>query len=224
LDSRVAMSVNLAPDGSFRIDDVPPDEYRLSVSVNDNNTVRERGPFAILGHVFTIPPVPGGRSDEPLDLGFLRLQPAVTLAVGAPAPAFEVTTTDGKKLAVPGDFQGKFLLLDFATLWDTQSALQIARLNDVREKFKDDPRFTLLSLTSAADGPETRKSIKEKGEPWPQAIIGPLSNPIASAYGVSVRQSGLPTTILIGPDGKVAANDLRLAAIAKAVGEALGRK
>jgi beta-lactamase regulating signal transducer with metallopeptidase domain/protocatechuate 3,4-dioxygenase beta subunit len=221
-DRRVTESVGLSPDGSFRLDDVPPGEYRLTVDVNETRPFGETGPFARLVRVFTVPPVAGGRTDEPLDLGALRLRPRVTLKPGDPAPAFEVTTVDGKRLAVPGDFKGKVLLLDFGTLWDQQSAFQITRLNDVHKRFGDDLRFAILSLTLAADDAETRNYVADKGEPWPQAIIGHLANPIASAYGV--HNENVHASILIGPDGKLIATGLYYDKIGKAVGEALGRK
>ena len=206
---RVAIHVGVAPDGSFRIDDVPPGEYRLGITVNGkvrfHATVMrgDPGPFGRIVKTFTVPPIPGGRSDEPLDLGVMRLQPRVEFKVGEPAPGFEVTTVDGKKLAVPGDFRGKYLLLDFSTLWDTQSGIQITRLNDVFQKYGNDPRFTILSLTLAADEPETHKHIMEKGEPWPQAIIGTLSNPTSLAYHLD--DETVPAAILIGPDGNIIA-------------------
>ena len=170
---------------------------------------------------FTVPAIPGGRSDTPMDLGVMRLRHRFALKVGEPAPAFEVTTIEGKKLAVPGDFQGKYLLVDFGTMWDRQSGIQITRLNDVNQKFGKNPRFNILSLTFAADNPETRKHIADKGEVWPQAIVGPLSNPISLAYAVD--DENVPVTILIGPDGKIVANELYYDKISKAVGEALDR-
>ncbi len=220
-EQRVAMNVGLQPDGSFRIDDVLPGEYRLSVRVNEESPNHNISPFARIVHVFTVPPIAGGQSDEPLALGALQLQPRLVLKVGEPAPAFEVTTVDGKKLAVPGDFKGKVLLLDFGTMWDMQSRLQVPRLNEVHQKFGKDPRFTILSLLSAADNTEARKFIEEKGQQWDQAIIGSMSNPISSAYGVDDQKT--PAAIVIGPDGKVLAKDLWYRAIGKAVGAALDK-
>ncbi|MFI5457976.1 MAG: carboxypeptidase regulatory-like domain-containing protein [Isosphaerales bacterium] len=224
----VSVSVGLAPDGSFRIDDVPQGEYRLAIRVNGKAQFhvratfgRDPGPFGRIVRTFTVPAIPGGRSDEPLNLGVMRLRPRFALKAGAPAPAFEVTTVEGKRLAVPGDFQGKFLLIDFGPIWNSQAGIQITRLNDVNQKFGKDPRLAILSLTFAADNPETRKFIEDKGEPWRQAIVGPLSNPISLAYAVD--DENVPATILIGPDGKVVAKDLWYHEIGKAVGEALGR-
>jgi hypothetical protein len=228
MNRRVSLGVVLAPDGSFRIDDVPPGDYRLAIRVNGESTFhvalmrrRDSGPFLHTLRIFTVPPVPGGRSEEPLVLGTLRLQPRPTLEVGEPAPAFEVTTVDGKKLAVPGDFRGKFLLIDFGTLWDMEAPMQIARLNEVNQKFGKAPSFAMLSLTFEPDTAESRKSIADKGEPWTQAIAGPLSNPIAAAYGID--DENVSTAILIGPDGKIAAKDLWREKIGKALDEVFGR-
>jgi hypothetical protein len=224
---RVAIGVGLEPDGSFRIDDVPPGEYRLAVRVLGLDQFhvtathgRAPGPFERIVRTFTVPEMPEGRSD-PLDLGLMRLRPRAPLEVGMSAPAFEITTVEGERLAVPRDFRGKHLLVDFGTTWDRQAGVQITRLNAVNQKFSEDPRFAMLSLTFAADNSETRKFIKDKGESWPQAIVGPLSNPISLAYAVD--DENVPVTILISPDGTILAKDLYYDKIAKAVGEALGR-
>ena len=63
--------------------------------------------------------------------------------------------------------------------------------------------------------------IADKGEPWTQAIVGPLSNRIASAYGID--DENVSTALLIGPDGKIAVTDLWRVRIGKAISEALGR-
>ncbi len=66
------------PDGTFRIDDVPPDEYELTVWWKGHPEGGD--PFAqpllgslSLSHIFTIHEMPSGRSDQPLDLGELTL-------------------------------------------------------------------------------------------------------------------------------------------------------
>jgi hypothetical protein len=227
-DRRVAARVTLAIDGSFRIDDVIPGKYRLAIRVNGKTryhfTVNSNNPgrFGRIVRTFTVPPIPGGRSDQPLDLGVMQLRQRVALEPGTPAPAFEVTTVEGKKLAVPGDFRGRFLLLDFSTLWDNQSAIQITRLNDVQQKFSKDPRLAILNVTFAAENAETRKYIAEKGELWPQAIAEPLANSISLAYGID--DENVPATILIGPDGKVLSSRLYYDKIGKAVREAFNRE
>jgi beta-lactamase regulating signal transducer with metallopeptidase domain len=226
-ERRVSIGAAIAPDGSFQIDDVAPGEYRVAIRINGESRIhvtltrkRNAGPFLRAIRTFTMPEASRARKD-PLDLGVLRLQPRVSLRAGQPAPPFDVTTIDGKKLSIPRDFQGKFLMLDFGTMWDVQSRHQIPPLNDVYEKYgKDpDPRLAVLSFISATDTGETRKFIEEKGEPWPQAIIGPLSNPIASLYGID--DENVSTMTLIGPDGKIVATELWSEKIGEAVAKAL---
>lgn len=79
----------------------------------------------------------------------------------------------------------------------------------------------MLSLVMGPDDVATRSFVAEKGEPWPQAIVGALSNPIAAAFDVEDRD--VPAAILIGPDGKVIARDLGYDKITEAVQVALGQ-
>jgi beta-lactamase regulating signal transducer with metallopeptidase domain/protocatechuate 3,4-dioxygenase beta subunit len=64
------------PDGSFLFDDVPADDYQLSVRLQAppaNGQIVPGDVIATLTHSFTVPEMPGGGSDEPLDLGSLTL-------------------------------------------------------------------------------------------------------------------------------------------------------
>ena len=218
-EQRAAISTALAPDGSFRLDDVPPGEYRVQVHVNGQKNDRNPGAFATLGATLA---VPGGRSDEPIDLGRLRLKPRQAPKVGDPSPAFGVTTVDGKTLAIPGDFAGKTLLLDLGASWESQARLQVPRLNDVHARFGKDPRFAIVSLLLDPDRPESRAFVAGKGQPWPQAIVGAPSNPVSDAYDFEADLFDVPAAILIGPDGRIVARDLFYNKLGEAVARALG--
>ena len=62
-----AYTVRVRADGSFRIEDVVPASYRLMISVRTGLTGHAT-------HTFSIPEIPGGRSDKPLDVGTLELE------------------------------------------------------------------------------------------------------------------------------------------------------
>ncbi len=195
-ESRVAGEIELAPDGSFRFDALPAGDYRVSIRINE--VAPPHGPFDRVVKEFTVPAFSGPRQPDPLDLGEIRL----TLRKprdGQPAPDFQVKTVDGKTIRL-ADYRGKFLLLDFGTMWNDGCVLGIPRLNEIHERFGKDGRFAMLSLLMAADNEKSRAFVAAKGEPWPQAIIGPMSNPISIAYGIDDE---LPASVLIGPDGKI---------------------
>jgi hypothetical protein len=61
----------VARDGSFRIDDVTPGTYDLTLQFFDGASRRA---IATAERTALVPPIPGGRSDEPLDLGTIELK------------------------------------------------------------------------------------------------------------------------------------------------------
>jgi hypothetical protein len=67
----------LNADGSFRVEDVPEGEYDLSINVQqrpaDRSTLDQATTLATVRETVTVPAIPGGRSDAPLDLGTLKL-------------------------------------------------------------------------------------------------------------------------------------------------------
>ena len=74
-----------------------------------------------IGHLrmpVVVPEIPGGRSNEPLDLGTITAKLFDTLKVGDLAPDFDVerigSQEKGRRLKL-SDYRGKLVLLDF---WD----------------------------------------------------------------------------------------------------------
>ncbi len=73
----VSFSAVAGPTGEFAIDDLPADEYQLSVSAQaepKDGEIHAGQPIATLTHRFKVPEMPGGRSEETLDLGELTLE------------------------------------------------------------------------------------------------------------------------------------------------------
>lgn len=55
-------------DGSFRIDDVPPGNYALTVRFHEHRVGK------LINHIFTVPPVDQSGNKDPVDLGTLTLE------------------------------------------------------------------------------------------------------------------------------------------------------
>lgn len=72
----------------------------------------------VIGRV-VIPEIPGGRSDEPIDLGDLDLKLTTLLDVGQSAPPLEFETLDGQRHTLE-DCRGKYVLIDFWAAWSSR--------------------------------------------------------------------------------------------------------
>jgi protocatechuate 3,4-dioxygenase beta subunit len=65
------------PDGTFRVDDVPAGAYQVHAQFYPADVMRTNSwgnPLATVQYSFNVPEMPGGRSDEPLDLGTIAVK------------------------------------------------------------------------------------------------------------------------------------------------------
>lgn len=215
---------NLSPDGTIRVEDVPPGDYRLQLTWS-GEPVRGRDiePRNV-GYVtlkFTVPEIQGGQTDEPLDLGTLKPVPKPVLKTGEAVPQFDVETLDGKRLKL-ADLHGKFVLLDFWATWCGPCIAEIPEMKSVFDRHRNDARFAMVSLSLDADQEAPRQFLAGKGLGWHQGWLGEKANGgIQQAYGVE----SIPAAFLIGPDGKLVAKGLRGREIGAAVARELdGRR
>ena len=97
--------------------------------------------------------------------------------------------------------RGKYVLLNF---WSTTCGPCIGEIPDLQEtyrKFKDDDRVVMISLALDSSDRKLKAFVKEREMLWRQVMLpGEFDDPIARAYKVS----GIPKTLIVGPDGKVA--------------------
>src|SRR5262249_28453559 len=143
---------NFETEGRLRFDDVTPGTYelRFSIHAKPDPQVFDRGEaIGSLRMSVTVPEVPGGRLDEPFDLGTVTVKLLETLKVGALAPDFAVPRIAGKgkgdqlRLA---DYRGRLVLIDFWATWCGPCMAEVPALKDIQKAFGADPRFNLISL------------------------------------------------------------------------------
>ena len=83
----------LDKDGRFRIDDVPAGKYELELAVQGATDPRFAGSGREIGRLkmsVSVPEMPGGRANEPLDLGTITAILFDIIKIGDVAPDFDV--------------------------------------------------------------------------------------------------------------------------------------
>jgi hypothetical protein len=212
--------LEIGPDGKFRVDDVLPGNYVLSVnpisSVTGNgNGLNPNDRLAIGSAEFTIPELPGGRSDVALELPDVQMHILPRVAVGEPSPDFGAKTVDGKDVKI-SDFKGKFVLVEMFTDRMEAEANNVQALKSAAATFSGDERFCMLGVDCLATSESMKKYSQSNGLTWTMATVDRRGSEMSGP------SRSLPSIWLVGPDGKVVAKDLHGESINAALTAALG--
>ena len=133
-----------------------------------------------------------------LAAGFCAAAPeAASLAgpvVGRPAPAFTLTTVDGKTVRL-ADYRGKTLVVNVWGSWCPPCRLETPDL--VAESKADVSRgVVFLGVDTTETASVVRAFVAAKGVAYPQAVTTSTGE-FAKSYDIR----NYPTTLVIGPDG-----------------------
>ena len=205
-------------DGEFRFENLPPGRYEFALNLHaplGENVSCGRGVLkAVSVSQFTVPNDAAGKQIRiPLEVMKLLTQPGV----GDQAPLFEAESFEGKTIKLK-DFRDKVVLLDFWATWCAPCVAQMPKLKKLHDKFADDERFVMIGMSLDWDIDKAKRFIARKELKWSQAALGDMSeSTVVKAYGIG----GVPTMILIGPEGKILARNLPAGEIDAALNKAL---
>jgi RNA polymerase sigma factor (sigma-70 family) len=215
---RGGLGFAIEPDGSFRLDDVPPGAYRLNVQISEPVGKRFLEPMAEAERTVSVEPPPGDdtRSDTLLDVGTIVLTPLPRLRVGRPAPPLTLTAVDGSAVKL-ADLAGKFVLIVPWSEGRRPNAEDLESVRVARERHGGDKgKLIILTVESNGDLAAARRLAKATGleaaathtaGKFSQGLLPDLFAGEPRNSILYLRQSSLIT--LVDPDGNVAAKSLR---------------
>ncbi|MEP6947052.1 MAG: redoxin domain-containing protein, partial [Acidobacteriota bacterium] len=121
----------------------------------------------------------------------------IDLEVGKEMPDFVFSDLDGKQRHL-SDFRGKYVMIDFWGVWcgdcTRETPFQLAAYERFRKQ-----NFEILGLDSDEKIETLRTYLKKNKITWTQAT----NESIKDLANISYRIQEYPSTILLGPEGKV---------------------
>lgn len=132
-------------------------------------------------------------------------------AVGEPMLNFTQNDVEGKPVQF-SNFKGKYVLVDFWASWCGPCRAENPNVLKAYQQYKD-KNFTVVGISLDDKGENWKKAIKDDQMPWTQVSdLKGWKNEVSTYYGIM----GIPSTLLIDPQGNIIAKDLR--------GESLNKK
>jgi thiol-disulfide isomerase/thioredoxin len=120
----------------------------------------------------------------------------VEVLVGSEVPDFQFTDFNGKKRKL-SEFRGKYVLLDFWAAWCPPCRRELPYQKAAYSRFQ--PRgFEILGMNNDEDPSQIKDWLKKNGLVWPQATMSSIRD-----LEIRYRINLFPTSLMIGPDGKV---------------------
>ncbi|MGA3131435.1 MAG: redoxin domain-containing protein [Terracidiphilus sp.] len=124
-----------------------------------------------------------------------RFVERVDLARARMAPAFELTTLDGRHITMDG-LAGKVVLIDFWATWCGPCREALPRIRDIARKYQEQP-LVVLSISLDSDDAKWQEFVGKNEMTWLQYRDGGFGGKISKMFDVTA----IPATFSIDADG-----------------------
>ena len=190
------IALEFEKDGSFRADDVPAGDYCVYLTAygpppDSRSRWGER--IGVLSHPFNIPEMPGGRNDEPLNLGVLEMEVIGKSAlmqslVGKPLPDL-----GGMKIDLfPTQLKGKKILVCFWDMNQRPSRRCINQLSEQAGQLRNKGVTVFAVQASKVDEDMLSEWVKKNNIAFPVGTVQDDAGKVCFNWGVK----SLPWLIL----------------------------
>lgn len=142
--------------------------------------------------------------DDPA-VQYINSRVNATILPGKTAPEIAMKDPDGniRKLS---DLRGKVVMIDFWASWCRPCRGENPNVVRLYKKYKD-KGFEIYSVSMDKSRDQWLQAIKADGLEWPNHVSD--LNGWTSSGGATYGISSIPATVLIDPDGKIIARNLR---------------
>jgi len=141
----------------------------------------------------------------------------LTVSKGEKALPIEARDADGKPLSLK-QYSGKLVLLNFWATWCPHCRAEVPPMKQVYDKYHKEG-FEVIGISTDEDRQDVIDFIKKHQIPWRQ-VLDTVSH--GGKFGHRYGVVGLPTAILVGPDGTIIDTLARGSRLEKLVAKHIG--